>query len=109
MDNKSNNSNSQITSVFNKLQNFGFKVFSFSDKNMLSFGLKYFVNHIIVSKKYLVFIEVKQDIEILSDERKELQLSLSHLSSLNKSLHYRIVRNLNDCRQLTELLIKKKL
>ncbi len=109
MGNKIESSTKQINNEFNQLEKFGFKVFSFNEKNLLSFGLKYFVNHIIVSKRYLVFIEFKQDIEILSDERKELQLFLSHLSSLNKSLHYHIIRNLRECRNLIELLISKKL
>ena len=109
MDKKIESSFEQITREFNRLEKFGFKIFSFNNKNLLSFGLKYFVNHIIVSKRYLVFIEVKQDIEIVSDERKEFQLSISHLSSLNKSLHYRVIRNLNDCRKLIQLIITNKL
>ena len=92
-----------------KLRNCGFKIFSFSQKELLSFGLKYFVNHIIVSKRYLIFIEVNPGKKIPSDDKKELQLFLSHLSALNKSLHYRVIRNINDCRKLTELLITKKL
>ena len=71
--------------------------------------MKHFVNYIIVSKRYLIFIEVNQSKEIISDEQKELQLFLSHLSSLNKSLHYQIIRNIKDCKRLTELLINKKL
>ncbi|MFZ0456207.1 MAG: hypothetical protein WCE54_10130 [Ignavibacteriaceae bacterium] len=99
----------QIYKEFSRLANFGFKIFSFNNKDDLSFGLKYFVNHIIVSKKYLIFIEVNPGKEIPSDDKKELQLFLSHLSSLNKSLHFRIIRNLNDCKMLVELLINKKL
>ena len=109
MGNKIENSYSQIRNEFSRLEKLGFKVFSFNNKNVLSFGLKYFVNHIIVSKRYLIFIEVKQDIEFLSGERKDLQLFLSHLSSLNKSLHYRVIRNLRECKHLIELLISKKL
>ena len=99
----------QIIKEFSRLENFGFKIFSFNNKDALSFGLKYFVNHIIVSKSYLIFIEVNPGKKIPSDDKKELQLFLSHLSALNKSLHYRIIRNINDFRKLTELLITKKL
>ena len=101
--------NKQIYNEFSRLENFGFKVFSFNTENALSFGMKYFVNHIIISKRYLIFIEVNPGKVILSDEKKDLQLFLSHLSSLNKSLHYRIIRNIKDCKILTELLINKKL
>lgn len=99
----------QIDTEFNNLRKFGFNVFSFNCRNTLSFGMKYFVNHIIVSKKYLIFVEVNPDKEILSEDKKELQLFLSHLSALNKSLHFRIIRNMKDCKELTELLIAKKL
>ena len=99
----------QIEKEFSRLENFGFKVFSFNAGNALSFGMKYFVNHIIVSKRYLIFIEVNPEKKILSEEKKDLQLFLSHLSSLNKSLHYRIIRSIKDCKYLTELLINKKL
>ena len=109
MGNKIENSYSQIRNEFSRLEKSGFKVFSFNNKNVLSFGLKHFVNHIIVSKRYLIFIEVKHDIEFLSGERKDLQQFLSHLSSLNKSLHYRVIRNLRECKHLIELLISKKL
>ena len=98
-----------IDKEFSRLENFGFKIFSFNNKNALSFGLKYFVNLILVSKRYLIFIEINPRQEILSNDKKELQLFLSHLSSLNKSLHYRIIRNIQDCRKLIELLISKKL
>ena len=106
MDNKIDK---QINKEFNRLENFGFKTFSFNNKDSLSFGLKYFVNHIIVSKRYLIFIEVSPEKKILSEDQKELQLFLSHLSALNKSLHFRIIRNMKDCKELTELLITKKL
>jgi hypothetical protein len=99
----------QIDKEISRLEKYGFKVFSFNKGNALSFGMKYFVNHIIVSKRYLIFIEVNPEKKILSDEKKELQLFLSHLSSLNKSLHYRIIRTIKDCKILTELLINKKL
>ncbi len=99
----------QINREFNNLKKFGFKVFSFNCRNILSFGMKYFVNHIIVSKRYLIFIEVNPDKEILSEEKKDLQVFLSHLSTLNKSLHFRIIRNMKECKKLTELLIAKKL
>ncbi len=75
--------NRQINSKFFRLEHFGFKVFNFN-KNALSFGLKHFVNHIIVSKKYLIFIEINPEKEILSDEKRELQLFLSHLSSFKQ-------------------------
>jgi hypothetical protein len=99
----------QINSEFCRLDNFGFKVFSFNNRDALSFGLKYFVNLIIVSKRYLIFIEVNPEKKILSDDKKELRLFLSHLSALNRSLHYRVIRNIEDCRRLIELLISKKL
>jgi hypothetical protein len=99
----------EIKKEFARLENFGFKIFSFSDKDSLSFGLKYFVNHILVSKRYLIFVEVNPEESVVSGDKKELQLFLSHLSSLNKSLHYRIIRNIKDCRKLSELLITKKL
>ena len=99
----------QIFKELIKLRDYGFKIFSFNNKDTLSFGLKYFVNHIIVSNRYLIFIEVSPEKEILEKDKKELQLFLSHLSSLNKSLHYWIIRNIKDCRRLTKLLITKNL
>ncbi|MEJ2618511.1 MAG: hypothetical protein P8Z35_26395 [Ignavibacteriaceae bacterium] len=99
----------QIDKEISRLEKYGFKVFSFNKGNALSFGMKYFVNHIIVSKRYLIFIEVNPNKEIPSDDKKELQLFLSHLSALNRSLHYRVIRNIEDCRRLIELLISKKL
>ncbi|MFZ0453920.1 MAG: hypothetical protein WCE54_03730 [Ignavibacteriaceae bacterium] len=60
----------RICKELQQLQNFGFKVFSFNKKDRLSFGLKYFVNHIIVSKKYLIFIEVNPGKEFPSDDKK---------------------------------------
>jgi len=99
----------QISNEFRRLNDLGFKVFSFNNLNSISFGLKYFVHYIIVSKKYLVFIEIKNKNDPVTLDQKELQLFISHLTSLNKSLHYHVVRSLSDCRKLIELLIKKKL
>ena len=100
---------SQISNEFRRLNDLGFKVFSFNNLNSVSFGLKYFVHYIIVSKKYLVFIEIKNKNDPVSFDQKEFQLFISHLTSFNKSLHYYVVRSLNDCRKLIELLIKRKL
>ena len=100
---------SQISNEFRRLNDIGFKVLSFNKLNSISFGLKYFIHYIIVSKKYLVFIEVKNKNDPVTLDQKEFQLFISHLTSLNKSLHYYVVRSLNDCRRLIELLIKKKL
>jgi hypothetical protein len=99
----------QICKELVHLQNFGFKIFSFNKRDLLSFGLKYFVHHIIVSKNYLVFVEVKQVKDLVSPEQKELQITLSHLTSMNRSLHYRVIRNIQECRNLIRLLIAKKL
>ena len=63
----------------------------------------------IVFKRYLVFIVVNQREGTISREQIELQLLLSYLSPLNKSLQFYVIKNLNDCKNLIELLITKKL
>ena len=63
----------------------------------------------IVFKRYLVFIVVNLREGTISGEQIEFQLLLSYLSPLNKSLQFYVIRNLNDCKNLIELLITKKL
>ena len=100
---------SKISKEFARLRKFGFFVFNFNFRSALPEGLKSFVDLIIVSKKYLIFIEVKVGEDKFSKEQKELMKVLSHLSTGNKAVHYLIINNIKDCMVYIEHILGGKL
>jgi hypothetical protein len=68
-----------------------------------------FVDNIIISKRYLVFVKINRRSEEISEEQKNLAVLISHLSSINRSIHYCTIKNSNELKTLADLLISKKL
>ena len=100
---------SEISKEFARLRNFGFSVFNFNFKRALPKGLRYFVDHIIISKRYLIFIEVKIGKDTLDKEQRKLGEILSHLSTMCKPLHYLVITNLKESVSCVDMILEKKL
>jgi len=100
---------SEISKEFARLRNFGFDVYNFNDYRPMYGGKRDFVDHVLVSKKYHIYIEVKIGEDKLTDGQKRLAEKISHLSTTNPSIHYRLVRTLKEAKSLVNLLLAKKL
>lgn len=87
------------------------KVLNSNSKDPLPIGLKGFVDHMIVTWKYIVFIEDKYEEtkDKLSDEQEKLKRLLLHHSSLNKNIHYFIVKNFQDAQRIKVGIIQEDL
>jgi hypothetical protein len=102
---------SLIGKEFRRLQDYNYKVFSFGDNRRGRMGQAGWVDNLIISNKYVVFIETKtQDTkDRLNERQKTTGEILSNLSTINKSLHYRVVRTLPEAKRLVELILEGKL
>jgi len=100
---------SVISKELSRLRKFGFLVYNFNFRKSLPGGIKFFVDHLIISKKYLIFVEVKIGKDTLSVEQKNLALIISTLSCSNKSVHYLVIRNIKECMRFIELILGGKL
>jgi hypothetical protein len=87
------------------------KVLNSNSKEPLPVGLRGIVDHWITTWKYIVFIEDKYEEtkDKLSDEQKKLQRLLLHHASLNKSVHYFIVKNFADAQKIKIGIIQEDL
>lgn len=100
-----------IAKIFAKLRDFNFDVFNFSDNRALRSSQKNFVDYLIISHKYLLFVEVKSKAtkDKMRGEQVKLAERLSHLSTLNKSIHYRIIQTEKEALNLMEKLLQNQL
>jgi hypothetical protein len=98
-----------ISDEFARLRDYGFKVFNFNTKKPLPKGIRKLTDHILISKNYMVYAETKIGTDELDDEQKDLAEKISHLSTTNKAIHYRLIRTLADAKTLVELLLSKQI
>lgn len=101
----------KIAGIFSALRKYGFDVFVFSDNKPLRKGMRGFVDILIVSRKYVVFIEVKseQTKDKLNEEQIKLGEKISALSTFNKAIHYYVIRNQKEANRIFELILKGEL
>jgi len=98
-----------ISKEFLRLENFGFIVWNFNSPKPLPKGLSNAVDHVLISNRYTIYVEVKLGTDKLSNKQKDLGKKLSHLSTSNKAIHYLYVTTLKECQKYVNLILAKKL
>jgi len=102
-------SKKEISKEFARLRDFGFDVWNYNEKKPLRRAQSGFVDHHLMSYNYDVYIEVKLPGDKYRDRQEDLAKKISHLSTTNKAIHYRLVRSLADAKRLVDLLLERKL
>jgi hypothetical protein len=92
---------SEITTEINRLKQFGWSVLTANSKNPLPIGLKGLCDHLVISKKGLIWWEVKIGKDKASEKQESLMNIMSFLSSIPKGL-------ILDADYLTEVNYKSK-
>ena len=82
-----------ITNELNKIN--GFKVFTFNSYRALPHSCKDFIDHELISDKYLIKIEVKLYKDVLSEGQKETGAILEQLAKNRKGFEYIIITDKN--------------
>jgi hypothetical protein len=107
------NTKQKISECFKEIEKIipNSKVLNSNSKDPLPVGLRGFVDHMIVTWKYIVFVEDKYEDtkDKLSDEQKKLQRLLLHHASLNKNIHYFVVKNFEDAQKIKIGIIQEDL
>lgn len=100
---------SLISKEIARLRLFGFSVYNFNLNKSLPTGLKNFVDHLIISKRYLILVEVKIGRDKLNSEQIDLMNLISFLGIRNKSVHYQLLTNLKQTKDFVAAVLSKKL
>jgi hypothetical protein len=100
-----------ISKILLGLKKFGYEVKSFGSNKALRKGQTGFVDNLIFNNYYLIFVETKCDDtkDKFSDAQKKTAQMLSSISTLNRTVHYRIIRNIKEAQKLFDLIIERKL
>lgn len=103
----------EIGSLFRKLEKMipETKVWNFGSDKPLPKGMKDWLDIVIANKYYMIFIEIKTKStnDTYSDGQKSTAKLISHHEALNKTVHYRIIKNYKDALKLFELIIQREL
>ena len=62
----------EISKVFSELRKYGFLVYNFNQKNRFGRGLVGFVDHLIIGKNGIYFIEVKIGKDTLRENQQQI-------------------------------------
>ena len=102
---------SLIAERLKKLEKFGYIVKSFGDNRRGRTGTKGWVDSVVFNVRTIVFIEVKtkDTNDSFYPEQKEVGKKLSSIATMNKHLHYIILKNLGDTEKFIENLLGNKL
>lgn len=100
---------SLISKEIARLRKFGFTVYNFNLNKSLPTGLKNFVDHLVISNKYLIFVEVKIGRDKLNSEQIDLMNLISFLGIRNKSIHYQLLSNLKQTKDFVSAVLTNKL
>ena len=98
-----------ISKEIARLRKFGFTVYNFNLNKSLPTGIKNFVDHLIISEKYLIFVEVKIGKDKLNPEQIDLMNLISFLGIRNKSIHYQLLSNVKQTKDFVLAVLSKKL
>lgn len=96
-----------ISSTFAVIRKFGGKVFTFNSKKALYEGMKGFVDHLVIYKGNVYFIEVKIGKDKLSFEQEELKKDMEIVGLKNKNTYYKNIVSLYDARKLLDEILSK--
>jgi hypothetical protein len=82
-----------------------------NSRDPLPKGMVGFVDYLIITWKYIVFIECKfeETKDKFSGEQEMTQKLLLHHSALEKHVHYFIVKNLADAQKIRDGIIQEDL
>ena len=99
---------SEISKVFSELRKFGFLVFNFnSDKKFNRGAMRGFVDHLIIGKNCVWFLEVKIGKDILSPEQIDLLTQLKILEDRTDVVKWYLVPGVEVARQIKEYILEK--
>ena len=104
---------SRVSECFKEIEKIipGSKVLNSNSKDPLPVGLRGIVDHWITTWKYIVYVEDKYEEtkDKLSDEQKKLQRLLLHHASLNKNIHYFVIKNFDEAQKIKVGIIQEDL
>lgn len=72
-------------------------------------GMKGFPDHVIIGKKYIVFVEVKIGADKMSSEQIKFNQTLWDVSEHNKYMRVKEIKTLEEARILCNALIMESL
>ena len=104
-----------ISKEIARLRKFGFTVYNFNLNKSLAVedpygtGIKNFVDHLIISERYLIFVEVKIGKDKLNPEQIDLMNLISFLGIRNKSIHYQLLSNVKQTKDFVSGVLANKL
>ena len=94
-----------ISKVFSELRKYGFLVYNFNQKNRFGRGLVGFVDHLIIGKNRIWFIEVKIGKDMLSREQIDLLTRLKAIGKKFPMVEWSIVTHVEFARKLQEQIL----
>jgi hypothetical protein len=74
---------SNITKKFKQLEKYGYLVKTFNDRRAISKGAKGFIDHLIIGKGRMYFIEVKIGKDKLSNEQEAFMMEVNRVKCNN--------------------------
>jgi len=96
----------EISKVFAELRKWGFLVFNFNQKNRFGRGLVGFVDHLVIGRNRIWFIEVKIGKDKFSKEQEDLKDRISEIEGwTNGRIDYRIVFDLQTAKSIQEIIL----
>ena len=98
-----------ISKEIARLRKFGFTVYNFNLNKSLPPGIKNFVDHLIISERYLIFVEVKIGRDKLNPEQIDLMNLISFLGIRNKSIHYQLLTSIKQTKDFVSAVLSKKM
>jgi hypothetical protein len=94
-----------IKDYLKQIEKYGGKLITFNSNKYQSRGLNGFIDHIIIYKKFMVFIEVKIGKDTLKSNQIETGKYLSEVAESNPYIFY-IVANETNYKLITECLVQ---
>lgn len=101
----------QITECFKIIEKkkFGL-VLTANSRKPIPIGLRGLVDHLIITSRHTIWVEVKLPGDALSERQKELKKYLLHLSGLKSSrVEYRIITSIKQAQDLTDKIVTNSL
>lgn len=94
----------EISKVFAELRKYGYLVFNFNQKNRFGKGLVGFVDHLVIGKWGMFFVEVKIGKDTVKPEQEKLGEMISRMG--NRYIHYEIIHTTEEAVKLRQSIIE---
>lgn len=98
-----------ISKALGKLRDFGFIVITFNSHKKLGRGMVGFVDHFIIAKGNIVFLEVKLKGDVMSEPQKKLRdalLKIQHETYTPSYTHYMQINDLEQAKNFVDNILK---